>query len=200
VTGSYDALLKSMSPSQISGALSSPLSSFQMPSLPTGMIPNIGSDFSKLDTSLTSATSSFQPFTAGLTQATSGLENMIPAMGNMMAGGGASMFSSFHSGGVVGGGGGGGYYIPRLHDGLASDEFPAILQRGETVLRRGDSGSGGAITHQINVHVQTNDTTNKREAIDYGKEVGRMVKLKVQECLHDEIRPGGVLNPHLRYK
>ena len=34
---------------------------------------------------------------------------------------------------------------PRLHSGLASDEFPAILQRGEEVVRRG--GSGGTTNH-----------------------------------------------------
>jgi len=29
---------------------------------------------------------------------------------------------------------------PRLHSGLASDEFPAILQKGERVIRKGKSG------------------------------------------------------------
>ncbi|KPL27894.1 MAG: hypothetical protein AMJ72_06390 [Acidithiobacillales bacterium SM1_46] len=40
---------------------------------------------------------------------------------------------------------------PRLHGGLAADEFPAILQRGETVLPRG--AAGGNIV--INIHNQT---------------------------------------------
>jgi hypothetical protein len=32
---------------------------------------------------------------------------------------------------------------PRLHTGLASDEFPAILQKGETVIPKGGSAQGG---------------------------------------------------------
>lgn len=32
-------------------------------------------------------------------------------------------------------------FAPRLHNGLKSDEFPAILQRGETVLKKGDSAN-----------------------------------------------------------
>jgi lambda family phage tail tape measure protein len=41
-----------------------------------------------------------------------------------------------HSGGTIG------YdYIPRYHSGLKSDEFPAILQKGESVLTRGQMSS-----------------------------------------------------------
>lgn len=64
---------------------------------------------------------------------------------------------SFHQGGVVGAGGGRGRFVsamafadaPRMHaGGLAGDEVPAILRRGEEVLRRDDprhvgNGSGG---------------------------------------------------------
>ena len=35
---------------------------------------------------------------------------------------------------------------PRLHDGLAYDEFPAILQRGERVIPKGAGMSGGGVT------------------------------------------------------
>jgi len=34
------------------------------------------------------------------------------------------------------------YNAPRLHEGLAADEFPAILQRGETVTPKGESAGG----------------------------------------------------------
>ena len=61
-----------------------------------------------------------------------------------------------HSGGVVGRGGptrnvSSGVFAgaPRLHNGLAGDEFPAILQRGETVTPRG-GGGGNAPTIIIN--------------------------------------------------
>lgn len=64
-----------------------------------------------------------------------------------------------HSGGMVGAGG---VFVranpaiflgaPRLHGGLASDEFPAILQRGERVLskREVQQGSGNGPAVQIN--------------------------------------------------
>jgi hypothetical protein len=57
-----------------------------------------------------------------------------------------SFFGAMHSGGVVGLTGGSSLRkvnpavfmgAPRLHDGLAGDEFPAILQKGETVIPRG---------------------------------------------------------------
>ncbi len=51
----------------------------------------------------------------------------------------------FHSGGTVGGGGvtrnvspGVFAFAPRLHNGLAPDEFPAILQRGERVMSKNE--------------------------------------------------------------
>jgi hypothetical protein len=67
------------------------------------------------------------------------------AMAGMPGGGGGGLMSFFHEGGIVGettvpkrelpaatfiG-------APRLHSGLAGDEFPAILQRGETVIPKG---------------------------------------------------------------
>ena len=63
--------------------------------------------------------------------------------------GGGGYVPDYHSGGVVGGRAmpmhrvpvGTFIGAPRLHAGLASDEFPAILQRGETVLPRGTSSS-----------------------------------------------------------
>lgn len=36
-------------------------------------------------------------------------------------------------------------FAPRFHDGLASDEFPAILQRGETVIPAGASAASGGV-------------------------------------------------------
>ena len=40
---------------------------------------------------------------------------------------------------------------PRLHQGLASDEYPAILQRGETVLPR---GAGGMSPRSIRIEIE----------------------------------------------
>jgi len=62
-----------------------------------------------------------------------------------MGGGGGAGFSFFHKGGIVGETAAPTRELPapmllaapRLHSGLASDEFPAILQRGETVIPKG---------------------------------------------------------------
>jgi hypothetical protein len=68
-------------------------------------------------------------------------------------GGGATAFG-FHSGGIVGQGGTPRFvdpqmflHAPRLHSGLAADEFPAIFQRGERVIPK-SGGQGG----QININ------------------------------------------------
>jgi len=79
-----------------------------------------------------------------------------------LGGGGGGLFGGglfgglFHSGGVVGKSSvpmrlvpaGAFAGAPRLHNGLRPDEFPAILQRGETVLPR-DAGTGGATSVKI---------------------------------------------------
>ena len=83
-------------------------------------------------------------------------QNITGPLSSALSGGGSGLFSFlgsfFHGGGVVGhdapsfsrpvdprifvG-------APRFHDGLASDEFPAILQKGETVIPRGGAAQGG---------------------------------------------------------
>jgi TP901 family phage tail tape measure protein len=61
-----------------------------------------------------------------------------------------------HSGGAVGYGRTGMFpaslfnYAPKLHNGLASDEFPTILQRGERVIPRGGGAGGTPPTVVIN--------------------------------------------------
>jgi hypothetical protein len=94
------------------------------------------------------------------------LFGMLPTV---TGGSGSSSIDSFigdfmHGGGVVGGpspkkrvpaslflG------APRLHGGLAPDEFPAILQRGETVIPK-SGGGGGMVVHQNpNITIVTQD-------------------------------------------
>jgi len=103
------------------------------------------------------------------------INNIIGGFGGMFggsttttAGGGAmSTSASFgHKGGVVGSTIPSRSYpaalftgAPRLHSGLRADEFPAILQRGETVTPRGQPSI------QINV---INETGNKMEAEQRG--------------------------------
>lgn len=57
---------------------------------------------------------------------------------------------------------------PRLHTGLAADEFPAILQRGETVIPRG--GNAGTVVQVINhsggrVRQERSKTPDGRELV-----------------------------------
>ena len=62
---------------------------------------------------------------------------------------------------------------PRLHGGLAGDEFPAILQRGETVIPK-NGNSGGGMTSNVNINISATDaasfadmTSRNPEAIIY---------------------------------
>lgn len=79
----------------------------------------------------------------------------------------------FHSGGVVGIGGraitapaslwSG---APRLHNGLAADEFPAILQRGETVTPKNQVGRGGNTGGDVTINLYNQ---GKQQQVDSSK-------------------------------
>ena len=77
---------------------------------------------------------------------------------------------------------------PRLHGGLAGDEFPAILQRGETVIPKNGNGGGG-MTSNVNINISATDaasfadmTSRNPEAIIYpimkGIQEGNMPLIK----------------------
>jgi hypothetical protein len=84
------------------------------------------------------------------------------AIGNWFAG-------LFHGGGVVGSAAvpvrmvNAGLFAgaPRLHDGLRPDEFPAILQRGETVLPKSGFGAGMRPVININLTTPTGNIPNE---------------------------------------
>lgn len=72
---------------------------------------------------------------------------------------------AFHAGGTVGRGGvprsvpaGLFFQAPRLHGGLAADEVPAILQKGETVIPKGQ----GARPVSVTMNVYTQDANSFR--------------------------------------
>jgi lambda family phage tail tape measure protein len=84
------------------------------------------------------------------------------ALGDIVKGSGGDIFGSifgsiFHDGGVVGASSTERRAVPshvfagapRLHSGLMPDEFPAILQRGETVLPKTSKAGGMNITFNI---------------------------------------------------
>lgn len=84
------------------------------------------------------------------------------ALGDFVKGSGGDIFGSifgslFHDGGVVGASSVARRAVPshlfagapRFHNGLMPDEFPAILQKGETVLPRNTKMGGNNITFNI---------------------------------------------------
>lgn len=123
----------------------------------------------------------FDPFEDGLDGMLRGFVDVIRRMiaeaaaaqlakhlfGDLASGGtpggliGSFLAGLFHEGGIVGEGGATRRVspalflgAPRLHDGLAPDEFPAILQAGEEVLAKDDprnAANGGGSTRIVNV-------------------------------------------------
>jgi lambda family phage tail tape measure protein len=90
---------------------------------------------------------------------------------------------------------------PRLHDGLAGDEFPAILQRGETVLPRGASMSaqGTNITTNVTINSEGGGFLGKDEHSDderksAGMQIAKIVNTQIDKRLQTQMRPGGMLN------
>ena len=89
--------------------------------------------------------------------------------GGKMGGGGliGTLASLFHDGGVVGGGGikkqvPASLFMgaPRLHNGLAPDEVPAILQKGETVIPKGGGDKGMVINQNPNITIVAQDAAS----------------------------------------
>lgn len=109
--------------------------------------------------------------------------------------GGTGIFAGlFHSGGIVGDAG---IYrevnpfvfagAPRLHAGLAPDEFPAILQQGEAVVPRGQ-WNGGAQAPKLNIEVNIDNrsvTPLKLEQGTVSRELDRMVISIVARDIHE---------------
>lgn len=64
-------------------------------------------------------------------------------------------------------------WVPRLHNGLRKDEFPAILQTGETVLKRGDSRADSDANVTVNVINQSSQNVTARQTTprQQGKEM-----------------------------
>jgi len=85
----------------------------------------------------------------------------------------------------------------RYHSGLAADEFPAILQAGETVLPKG-TGKGHQLNTRINVTVNTTagpggqaDPQAAKQTADL---VAKAVEAEFDSYLQKQLRPGGLLN------
>jgi TP901 family phage tail tape measure protein len=79
-------------------------------------------------------------------------------------------------------------HAPRLHSGLRSDEFPAILQRGETVIPKGGGAGGVTMVNQITVQ----GGGSKAEDRSTGETIAKAIEIKVRQILRDERRYGGI--------
>jgi tape measure domain-containing protein len=84
---------------------------------------------------------------------------------------------------------------PRLHNGLKPDEFPAILQRGEEVVPRGEAGRARNVTIPINVTVDGSKGGSPEQNQRMGAEVARQLKAMVRSVIVEEMMPRGILNP-----
>jgi lambda family phage tail tape measure protein len=110
--------------------------------------------------------------------------------------------SILHDGGIVGRDGGS-RQVPmslfsgaqRFHSGgwpgLASDEVPAILQRGERVLKRGEASEGGNSSN-VTINIDASGTKTEGDAGN-ARELGRRIESAVRSVLMVEQRPGGML-------
>ena len=84
---------------------------------------------------------------------------------------------------------------PRLHNGLAPDEFPAILQRGEAVLTKKQQesaaqNSGGNMTAHIYVQAQKGAT--EQDGQNVGKGVTKELEAFMNQWALKNKRPGGI--------
>jgi TP901 family phage tail tape measure protein len=89
--------------------------------------------------------------------------------------GGMMGVPTMHSGGIVGQTASPSRYVdpgmfamaPRLHSGLKSDEFPAILQRGEAVIPKGQSPESNAAAPNVSFNI-TNQSSSQVETQQTG--------------------------------
>jgi hypothetical protein len=123
------------------------------------------------------------------------------ALGNLAYGG--DSWSVKHAGGVVGYGSspqrrlphGFLSIAPRLHSGLASDEYPAILQKGETVLPRGYGGGS-----QPKIDIQIINQSKSEVSVKETSQSDGMAKIifLVKDIVSKDISGGGLIHNSLR--
>jgi phage-related minor tail protein len=127
-------------------------------------------------------------------------------------GGGWAQFiaSFFHGGGVVGGVQSMTRAVSpmlfataaRYHGGgiagLAPDEVPAVLRKGEEVLTEDDprhrANSGGGRIENLKIEVNVSGANaNNAEQQQLGDKLGRAIRATVYQVMGEESRPGGIL-------
>jgi tape measure domain-containing protein len=91
----------------------------------------------------------------------------------------------------------------RLHaGGLAGNEVPTILEKGEAVLTPGQmkllapaGAGGGATTNNITVNVQAQPGASPTDSERQGRIIAQQIEQAMNEKLSKELRNGGILNP-----
>lgn len=81
---------------------------------------------------------------------------------------------------------------PRFHQGLAPDEIPAIIQRGERIIPKGKSAESTNITN-INVTVDGSKGGTPDQNEQFGREIAQQIEAMMDERLARAMQPRGML-------
>jgi tape measure domain-containing protein len=153
---------------------------------------------------LTLRQSVVSPLVGALSTAIMGIfgGTMAGGAGGNFSNGGSALASIKHTGGIVG--------VtpstmrpvdpalfhnaPRFHQGLAPDEFPAILQRGEAVIPKNQVGRGGpSITNNFNVTVDGSKGGSSDQNERLGREIAQQIEAMMDQRLARAMQPRGML-------
>lgn len=149
----------------------------------------MGESFARMITQMIIQTQIMKPIMDDLTGGDSGSGGWIGAIGSWV---GSLFANTYHTGGVVGETAVPSRSVspslfanaPRFHAGLASDEFPAILQRGETVIPRGGSMATAppqVVVQVVNQTSQPVDAKNQEPKFDGERWVIGVILKDVQQ-------------------
>ncbi len=117
---------------------------------------------------------------------------------------GNSVFTGIHhAGGIAGSGSAIGRMVdsslfanaPRFHNGLAPDEFPAILQRGEAVIPKsqvGNMAAGGDVNITVNVDGSKGGSPEGNQRL--GSEIARQIEAVIDQRIARAAMPRGILS------
>lgn len=130
------------------------------------------------------------------------LTNLISGKGGLIESAPGFLASFFHEGGEVGESNVRQKRFPasvfknapRFHDGLFPDEFPAILQRGETVIPAGKQIAGGGVTVAVSVNIKDGSAESSVSSEGEGQEFGERLRDAIITVIDEEQEPGGRLN------
>ncbi|MDY6957914.1 MAG: phage tail tape measure protein [Halobacteriota archaeon] len=99
-------------------------------------------------------------------------------------------------------------FAPRFHSGLMPGEYPAILKKGEGVFTpeqmKALGSQGQSVTVNSNVTVNMMSDNGERPTNDpaqtemLGRNLSRVINERVNENIRNQLRPGGIIDQHLR--